>query len=63
MFLNSQTPGRSWETLLGVGFGFGFGFVALALALPLALALALPLALEFRSSLAEHTSELSSKTA
>ena len=26
MFLNSQTLGRSWETLLGVGFGFGFNF-------------------------------------
>ena len=26
MFLNSQTLGRSWETLLGIGFGFGFGF-------------------------------------
>ena len=25
MFLNSQTLGCSWETLLGVGFGFGFG--------------------------------------
>ena len=26
MVLNSQTPGWSWESFLGVGFGFGVGF-------------------------------------